>query len=87
MKIYSSHSARSILSQKSVKWLTDCLVLKYEDILINGDLELIMSNQLNPTQLLYGEPGEELIHNWLEVINYQAKVREDLTVQPLQGEK
>lgn len=40
---------------------------------------------LNPAQFLYGEAVEELEHNCLDIIDYQTKVREDLTDQPLQG--
>lgn len=61
-------------------------MLKYEAILIDNDLELIVNNCLNPAQFLYGEPGEGLVHDCLEVINYQTKIREDLTEQLLQGE-
>lgn len=62
-------------------------MLKYEAISIDNDLELIVSNQLNPAQFLYGEPDEELLYTCLEVINYQTKIREDLTDQLLQGGK
>lgn len=46
-----------------------------------------MDNHLHPAQFLSGERGEGLVHDCLEVIDYQTKVREDLTDQPLQGGK
>lgn len=62
--------------------------LKYEAILIDkDDLELITDNHLDSAQFLYGEPVEELVHDCLEIINYQTKVRENLTEQPLQEGK
>lgn len=49
---------------------------------------LVTNNSLNPAQFLYGEPQEDLIHNCLEIVNYQTKVRGDLLDQPLsEGEE
>lgn len=86
LKVYTPHSMRSILNQKAEKWLTGFRILKYEAILIDrNDLELVTDKHLNPAQFLYGEAVEELEHNCLDIIDYQTKVREDLTDQPLQG--
>lgn len=46
-------------------------------------LEFITSNALNPAQFLMEEPTENLEHDFLELINLQTKVREDLEDQPL----
>lgn len=75
-KVYTPHSVGCILSQKTEKWLTDSQVFKYEAILIDNEMELIVDNHLNPAQFLYGEPVEGLVHDCLEVINYQTKVSE-----------
>ncbi|RMB99542.1 hypothetical protein DUI87_23795 [Hirundo rustica rustica] len=59
-------------------------MLKYEAILIDSDdLTLEVNRSLNPAQFLYGEPADNLIHNSLEIIQYQTKVRGDLEEQAL----
>lgn len=79
LMVHTLHSVRNILNQKAEKWLTDSRMLKYEAILLNQeDLTLVTSKILNPAQFLYGEPKEELIHDCMELINYQTRVREDL---------
>lgn len=46
-------------------------------------LMLLTDKSCNPAQFLYGEPQENLVHDCLEIVKYQTKVREDLTDQPL----
>lgn len=54
-------------------------ILKYEAILIDSpNLELGVTSAQSPAQFLLGEPSEGLLHNCLEVIEIQAKVRPDL---------
>ncbi|RMC19911.1 hypothetical protein DUI87_03477 [Hirundo rustica rustica] len=59
-------------------------MLKYETILIDSDdMTLEVNRSLNPAQFLYGEPADNLIHNCLEIIQYQTKVWGDLEEQAL----
>ncbi|RMB95520.1 hypothetical protein DUI87_27630 [Hirundo rustica rustica] len=82
--VCTPHAVRNVLNQKAEKWLTDSRLLKYEAILIDSDdLTLEVNRSLNPAQFLYGEPADNLIHNCLEIIQYQAKVRGDLEEQAL----
>ncbi|RMC20184.1 hypothetical protein DUI87_01030 [Hirundo rustica rustica] len=77
-------AVRNVLNQKAEKWLTDSRMLKYDAILIDSDdLTLEVNRSLNPAQFLYGEPADNLIHNCLEIIQYQTKVRGDLEEQAL----
>lgn len=64
-------------------------MLRYETILTHSDNLILMTDKsLNPAQFLYGEPQEDLIHDCLELVNYQTEVREDLIDQPLlEGEE
>ncbi|RMB96043.1 hypothetical protein DUI87_27483 [Hirundo rustica rustica] len=78
------HAVRNVLNQKAEKWLTDSRMLKYEAILIDSDdLTLEVNKSLNPAQFFYGEPADNLIHNCLEIIQYQTKVQGDLKEQAL----
>ncbi|RMC16746.1 hypothetical protein DUI87_06340 [Hirundo rustica rustica] len=82
--VCTPHAVRNELNQKAEKWLTDSRMLKYEAILIDSDdLTLEVNRSLNPAQFLYGEPADNLIHNCLEIIQYQTKVRGDLEEQAL----
>ncbi|RMC20105.1 hypothetical protein DUI87_00951 [Hirundo rustica rustica] len=82
--VCTPHAVRNVLNQKAEKWLTDSRMLKYEAILINSDdLTLEVNRSLNPAQFLYGEPADNLIHNCLEIIQYQTKVQGDLEEQAL----
>ncbi|RMC03780.1 hypothetical protein DUI87_19533 [Hirundo rustica rustica] len=82
--VCTPHAVRNVLNQKAEKWLTDSRMLKYEAILIDSDdLTLEVNKSLNPAQFFYGEPADNLIHNCLEIIQYQTKVRGDLEEQAL----
>ncbi|RMB97597.1 hypothetical protein DUI87_25859 [Hirundo rustica rustica] len=82
--VCTPHAVRNELNQKAEKWLTDSRMLKYEAILIDSDdLTLEVNRSLNPAQFLYGEPADNLIHNCLEIIQYQTKVQGDLEEQAL----
>lgn len=80
---------RGVLQQKADKWLTDARLLKYEAILIHSqDLELRTTTAQSPAQFLFGEASEELVHDCVEVLDLQMKIREDLEEDKLdEGEK
>lgn len=87
--VSTPHTARTILTQKSCRWLTDSRILKYEAILMEkDDLTIITDKNLNPSQFLYPpEEKEEETgnpeHDCSEIIELQTKSREDLEEQPL----
>ncbi|KAF1604622.1 hypothetical protein FQV09_0015491, partial [Eudyptes chrysolophus] len=72
------------LQQKSDKWITDSRLLKYESILIESPkLTLEVTSLQNPAQFLYREPSEKLIHDCLQIIEEQTKIRPDLEEEEL----
>jgi hypothetical protein len=66
------------------RWLTDPRILKYEAILLErDDLPLTAENSLNPAEFLLGGKRQEPMERCcLDIIEYQTKVRPDLTDTP-----
>ncbi|RMC21296.1 hypothetical protein DUI87_02157 [Hirundo rustica rustica] len=86
--VCTPHAVRNVLNQKAEKWLTDSRMLKYEAILIDrDDLTLEVNRSLNPAQFVYGEPADNLIHNCLEIIQFQTKFEGILKNKPFQKGK
>ncbi|XP_050835296.1 uncharacterized protein LOC127060077 [Serinus canaria] len=87
--VLAPHNVQGILQQKAEKWLTDARLLKYEAILIHSqDLELRTTTAQNPAQFLFGEVAEKLVHDCMETLELQTKIREDLEEEELdEGEK
>ncbi|TRZ19903.1 hypothetical protein HGM15179_007184 [Zosterops borbonicus] len=84
--VYTPHDVRNILQQKAKKWLTDSSLLKYEAVLISSPgLELKTTSAQNPAQFLFEEASEKLLHNCIEIVELQTKVRPDLEDQKLEG--
>lgn len=87
--VSTPHTVRTILTQKSNRWLTDSRLLKYAAILMEkDDLMIITDKNLNPSQFLYptekqGDKEEGPVHCCSEIIDLQTKSREDLEEQPL----
>ncbi|TRZ05085.1 hypothetical protein HGM15179_022022, partial [Zosterops borbonicus] len=86
--VYTPHDVRNILQQKEEKWLTDSRLLKYEAILISSSgLELKTTSAQNAAQFLFREASEKLLHDCIEIVELQTKVRPDLEDQELEGEE
>lgn len=86
--VFAPHNVQGILQQKADKWLTDAKLLKYEAILIHSqDLELSTTTAQNPAQFLFGEAADKLVHDCMEVVELQTKIREDLEEESDEGEK
>ncbi|KAJ7428598.1 hypothetical protein BTVI_00178 [Pitangus sulphuratus] len=87
INVHTSHSVKTILSQKSGRWMTDSRILKYETILMEkDDLTLTSNSWVDPAQFLYGQnetEHNETEHDCLDVIDYQMKVRQDLMDIPI----
>ncbi|TRZ11419.1 hypothetical protein HGM15179_015693 [Zosterops borbonicus] len=84
--VYTPHDVKNILQQKAEKWLTDSRLLKYEAILISSPgLDLKTTSAQNPAQFLFGEASEKLLHDCIEIVELQTKVRPDLEDQELEG--
>ncbi|XP_069750529.1 uncharacterized protein [Narcine bancroftii] len=86
--VFTPHTVRTILTQKSHRWLTDSRILKYEAILMEkDDLMICTDKSLNPSQFLYSsgedkEP-EDSGHGCSEVVELQMKSQNDLEEEPL----
>lgn len=89
LAIHTPHAIRSLLNQKAEKWLPDSRMLKYETMLLETpNLTMSTSSHVNPAQFLYEEPERKVIHDCLELIDYQTKIWEDLMESELpDGEK
>jgi hypothetical protein len=63
------------------RWLRECRILKYEAILLERDGQtLIAENYLSPAEfLLGGSTQDPMEHCCLDIIDYQTKVRPDLS--------
>ncbi|KAJ7408910.1 hypothetical protein BTVI_58271 [Pitangus sulphuratus] len=89
IRVHTPHAVRTILSQKSGRWMTDSQILKYETILIEMDeLSITTNSYVDPSQFLYGQnaiENEEVKHNCLDIIDYQTKIQEDLMDIPIEG--
>ncbi|KAJ7415051.1 hypothetical protein BTVI_39508 [Pitangus sulphuratus] len=88
IRVHTPHAVRTILTQRSGRWMTDSRILKYETILMErDDLTLTINSCVDPSHFLYGqkEIGYQVEHNCLDIINYQTKVREDLLDNPIEG--
>ncbi|RMC09772.1 hypothetical protein DUI87_13559 [Hirundo rustica rustica] len=86
--VYTPHNVRTILQQKAEKWLTDARLLKYEAILLHApELELRTTQASNPAGFLFGEASSEPIHNCIDLVELQTKIREDLEDEELEEEE
>jgi len=78
LMVYTPHTFRTILTQRSGQWMTDSRILKYETILMEkDDLVLRTDKALNPSQFLYRADPSEQEHDCLEITDYQTKMRVD----------
>jgi hypothetical protein len=83
--ISTPHQVRIILSRKVDRWLTDSRILNYEAILLEkDDLTLTTDDVLNPATFLAGKEGGAPKHKYLDIIEYQMKVKPDLGEPPFQ---
>lgn len=74
--------------QKAQRWLTNARLLKYEVILLSQENLLLSTDRnLNLVEFLSGEKKEwdNIEHDYVEAIDLQSKVQEDLEENPLEG--
>lgn len=87
LTVFTPHNVRGILHQKAEKWLTDSRILKYEAILIHSpELQLKPTTAKNSAEFLYGNcDGAGLVHDCIELIDFQTNIRPDLEEVELTG--
>ncbi|RMC09872.1 hypothetical protein DUI87_13659 [Hirundo rustica rustica] len=69
MTVLVSHTMSAVLEAKGGHWLSPQRFLKYQAILVEqDDVEIVVTNIVNPASFLSGSMGEPVIHDCLETI-------------------
>ena len=80
-----SHTVSAILEQKGNHWLSPSRFLQYQAILIEpDDVNIEVTNVMNPASFLSGVTSELLTHDYLETIETVYSSRPDLKEEPLE---
>ncbi|RMB93099.1 hypothetical protein DUI87_30419 [Hirundo rustica rustica] len=79
MTVLVSHTMSAVLEAKGGHWLSPQRFLKYQAILVEqDDVEIVVTNVVNPASFLSGSTGEPVIHDCLETIEATYSSRPDL---------
>ncbi|RMB92689.1 hypothetical protein DUI87_30998 [Hirundo rustica rustica] len=85
MTVLVSHTMSAVLEAKGGHWLSPQRFLKYQAILVEqDDVEIVVTNIVNPASFLSGSMGEPVIHDCLETIEATYSSRQDLKDTPLE---
>ncbi|RMC02442.1 hypothetical protein DUI87_20834 [Hirundo rustica rustica] len=85
MAVLVSHTMSAVLEAKGGHWLSPQRFLKYQAILVEqDDVEIVVTNIVNPASFLSGSMGEPVIHDCLETIEATCSSRLDLKDTPLE---
>ncbi|RMC20382.1 hypothetical protein DUI87_01231 [Hirundo rustica rustica] len=85
MTVLVSHTMSAVLEAKGGHWLSPQRFLKYQAILVEqDDVEIVVTNIVNPASFLSGSTGEPVIHDCLETIEATYSSRQDLKDTPLE---
>ncbi|RMB93169.1 hypothetical protein DUI87_30398 [Hirundo rustica rustica] len=69
MTVPVSHTVSAVLEVKGGHWLSPQIFLKYQAIMVEqDDVEIVVTNTVNPASFLSGSMGEPVIHECLEAI-------------------
>ncbi|RMC03717.1 hypothetical protein DUI87_19709 [Hirundo rustica rustica] len=69
MTVPVSHTVSAVLKVKGGHWLSPQRFLKYQAIMVEqDDVEIVVTNTVNPASFLSGSMGEPVIHECLEAI-------------------
>lgn len=83
MTVLVSHAVSAVLEVKGGHWLSPQRFLKYQAILVERDVEIVVTNIVNPASFLTGNMGEPVVHDCLETIKTTHSSRPDLKDTPL----
>ncbi|RMB96169.1 hypothetical protein DUI87_27231 [Hirundo rustica rustica] len=84
MTVFVSHTVSSVLEVKGGHWLSPQRFLKYQAIMVEqDDVEIVVTNIINPASFLSGNQGEPVHHDCLETIEASYSSRPDLKDTPL----
>ncbi|RMC09768.1 hypothetical protein DUI87_13555 [Hirundo rustica rustica] len=85
MTVLVSHTMSAVLEAKGGHWLSPQRFQKYQAILVEqDDVEIVVTNIVNPASFLSGSMGEPVIHDCLETIEATYSSRPDLKDTPLE---
>ncbi|XP_040427484.1 uncharacterized protein LOC121076907 [Cygnus olor] len=80
-----SHTVSAVLEQKGAHWLSPQRFLKYQAILVEqDDVEIVVTNIVNPASFLSNAPDELVVHNCIETMETVYSSRPDLKEEPLE---
>ncbi|RMB88126.1 hypothetical protein DUI87_35515 [Hirundo rustica rustica] len=84
MTVFVSHTVSAVLEVKGGHWLSPQRFLKYQAIMVEqDDVEIVVTNIINPASFLSGNQGEPVHHDCLETIEASYSSRPDLKDAPL----
>ena len=79
-----SHTVSAVLEVKGRHWLSPQRFLKYQAIMVEQDnVEIIVTNIINPASFLSGNQGEPVHHDCLESVKISYSSNPDLKDTPL----
>ena len=87
MTVFVSHTVSAVLEAKGGHWLSPQRYLRYQATIMAelDDVEIVVTNIVNPASFLDGRNGELLEHDCLETIEAVYSSRPDLKDTPLEG--
>jgi len=86
MTVLVSHTVSAVLEAKGGHWLSPQRFLRYQAILVEqDDVEIIVTNIVNPASFLSGNTGEPVHHDCLETIEATYASRPDLRDSPMEN--
>ncbi|TRZ07241.1 hypothetical protein HGM15179_019867 [Zosterops borbonicus] len=84
MTVLVSHTVSSGLETKEGHWLSPQRFLKYQAVMVEqDDVEIVVTNIVNPASFFSGNQGEPIHHNCLETIEATYSCCSDLKDTPL----
>lgn len=84
MTVLVSHTVSVVLEVKGGHWLSPQRFLKYQAIMVEqDDVEIVVTNIVNPASFLSGNQGELVHHYCLETIEATYSSHRDLKDTPL----
>ncbi|OPJ76286.1 hypothetical protein AV530_008864 [Patagioenas fasciata monilis] len=86
MTVLVSHTVSTVLEAKGGHWLSPQRFLKYYAIMVEqNDVEIIVTNVVNPVSFLSGNVGQPVHHDCLETIEAKYSNRPDLKDSPMEN--
>ncbi|NXW52150.1 POL3 protein, partial [Nyctiprogne leucopyga] len=85
MTVLVSHTVSAVLEQKGGHWLSPQRFLQYQAVLVEqDDVEIMVTNIVNPASFLSGAQDEPVSHDCIETIEATYSSRPDLQEEPLE---